>query len=86
MMNTLAARRYTLALVLGLSSFAAVPAGSAQSAKSTKTAQPSVITGTDPVPPSCGCKNSVAQPAPTAASTSSTGSMVQTLLAFFGLA
>ncbi len=76
-------RRFTLALVLGVSSLAAVDVAGAQS-----------VTGTDPMPPSCGCGKKPGQasvtapPSSTTASSASTSTVevvTQAVLLFLGL-
>ncbi len=78
-------RRFAFALVLGTVSFSAIDSVRAQSVSKVSTAgTTSGVTGTDPVPPSCGCKNAV--PAPSAATPgSSVGAAAQALLVLLGL-
>ncbi len=86
-MITSSVRRFAFVLALGTVSFSAIDSVRAQSVSQNGTASTaSGVTGTDPVPPSCGCKNAV--PPTSNATTSGTGvsAAAQALLVLLGLA
>ncbi len=88
-MIVLTARRFTLALVLGVFSLATVDVARAQGATKTSSATPAGnVTGTDPMPPTCGCKPAVPSSSVSSATTSGSnaGAMAQALLVLLGLA
>lgn len=80
-------RRFALALVLGASSVATVGVATAQTTSPTGGMTANGVTGTDPVPPGCGCHVTSAAPASTSGTTSSSAATAaQALLVLLGLA
>lgn len=86
------ARRIALALVLGVSSVATVSVARAQTTSPTGGMTTNGVTGTDPVPPGCGCHVTSGTTTPSATTTSttttssSTAAAAQALLVLLGLA
>ncbi len=78
------ARRVTLAVLLGTSAIAAANVAYAQAAPAPVATNG--VTGTDPVPPGCGCKIVSSTTADTSSSASTTGAVIASMLVWLGIA